>query len=960
MNISEILCRATWKVARSSRVSSPPYIPSIVQRCQVAARRRDSDHCPIELQLQLFGLPPMRTPAGSGQPLLQHLWRPSLQRNYARELADGEAAACIQRCQTAVQQGDLDAAEAHFCRGMQRAAEAAGAKRTGRPRPLRAGRQQYDAAFYDQECQAAKAAVRQLRRSLVAATNGELRCASNEYHSMVRRKKRAWQRMQLDELLSLMHNEPRTFWQRVNTLQTSMPLHLRDPQAWETYIHLQSARQAPPGRHLPASPPAAHASPVPSSAVLGAAARQLDAVITPTEVSAAMAALHNGRSAGAAAQPAEFLRYGVAPKCETDTRPPTHILAAPLAHLFTEVMRRGAIPEGWKTSVITPILKRGDPADTANYRPIAVGVPLVRLYANLLNRRLMSYLEGQGLRAPTQAGFRPHMSINHHLFTLQHLIDSSRLHRRPLFACFVDLTAAYDCVQRPLLWEALRRKGVLGTMLTALQGLYTDGSIAMKVGGRVGEPQPSLVGVRQGCPLSPTLFGVFMDGLHDHLAAHAPGCGVPLSDPQLRRIISHLMYADDIALMAAAPAELQHLIDALSSYCTAVGLGISATKSQTMTFHPQLHRRPRDTQPPTFNYNGHPLPTTDSYKYLGTVFTPNGTLGTSLARTKQRTGHAYHSLRLKLSRLDCTGNLFLQLHLFDAFVKSTACASCEVWGVHPTALTARKTLAKDFRRYLKTLCRLPNTVADDMLHEELERLPIENEWLLLSVNFWNSLCKLPLGSLHRDVLQDNLWVADSELVERRRHGNFTTGLRQAAAAVGLQLPAGGGGPERVGTAAVQRSIWDTQQQRWQQLDICPRTCTSSSVLCSYWRWFARSNTNARRGSARELYRQRLSPSRLRRFLRFRLSCTLLPVMTGRRRATPSRRMDRHCNQCDLGIVGDQRHVVFECTAVQDIRLRYLWLFAGNPSECMHQFMTQQDEKSVMNFIVDCLNRLEID
>jgi len=191
--------------------------------------------------------------------------------------------------------------------------------------------------------------------------------------------------------------------------------------------------------------------------------------------------------------PAEFLRYAVAP-CQqqqsADERPP-HMLAPHLARLFTAVMRLGRIPAGWSASLITPIHKKGDPADTANYRPIAVGVPLVRLYASVLNLRLVAFLEQRGLRSPTQAGFRPHMSINHHLFALQHLVDKRRRQRRQLYACFVDLTAAYDCVQRGLLWEALRRNGVQDRMLSAIQALYHDTSIAIKVGGRVGGSQPS-------------------------------------------------------------------------------------------------------------------------------------------------------------------------------------------------------------------------------------------------------------------------------------------------------------------------------------------------------------------------------------------------------------------------------------------------------------------------------------
>ena len=118
--------------------------------------------------------------------------------------------------------------------------------------------------------------------------------------------------------------------------------------------------------------------------------------------------------------------------------------------VFNAAFLAGTVPADLNSGLITPVFKKGDKLDPTNYRPIAVTEYILRLYASVLNARLLLFPESAKLRVESQAGFRPGLSTVHQLFTFQHFLDS----HQPLYVCFLDLKGAYDHVDRDLLWEA--------------------------------------------------------------------------------------------------------------------------------------------------------------------------------------------------------------------------------------------------------------------------------------------------------------------------------------------------------------------------------------------------------------------------------------------------------------------------------------------------------------------------
>jgi hypothetical protein len=117
----------------------------------------------------------------------------------------------------------------------------------------------------------------------------------------------------------------------------------------------------------------------------------------------------------------------------------------------------------------------------------------------------------------------------------------------------VDFRKAFDIVPQDLLWQVLVKMGIVGRFMQCLQSIYSQDIV------RVMHPTEGLsaqfscgIGVKQGCPLSPLLFGLYLDGLQKHLDAFDGD-----NPPQLADIvIKLLLYVDDLALMSETPQGL--------------------------------------------------------------------------------------------------------------------------------------------------------------------------------------------------------------------------------------------------------------------------------------------------------------------------------------------------------------------------------------------------------------------
>ena len=157
------------------------------------------------------------------------------------------------------------------------------------------------------------------------------------------------------------------------------------------------------------------------------------------------------------------------------------------------------------------------------------------------------------------------------------------------------------------MWKRLWEEGVRGKMWRVVKGMYQTVESAVLVGEESTEWFELQAGVRQGCVMSPVLFSLFINGLARELKKR--GQGVDIGG----RRVQMLLYADDIALLAETPDDLQRMFDVVSEYSRKWRFKVNPKKgkSEVMVFG----RNHRVAQ--KWMLAGKQIGETSVYKYLG-------------------------------------------------------------------------------------------------------------------------------------------------------------------------------------------------------------------------------------------------------------------------------------------------------------------------------------------------------
>lgn len=250
--------------------------------------------------------------------------------------------------------------------------------------------------------------------------------------------------------------------------------------------------------------------------------------------------------------------------------------------VYAAQFRQGRMTKFQRRAYLSLLFKKGSRSDPKNYRPLTLLNQDAKFGPKALAYRLNQVLPA--LLNEDQFGFVPGRDIRHALRYFLDLVDhcKKRASRDPAGAICLDFAKAFDSVNWQALDIVLEHWG-FGLNFRRWVKTFFNGTLVQVLINQSRSDFFSLgAGVRQGDPLSPGLFVLFIEPLLCYLRAVNSDFAI-----RIRGSPHHLIsFADDVTGLVTdlhhAPIFLGHV----QEFCEATGMCLNVDKTVIFPFRP--------------------------------------------------------------------------------------------------------------------------------------------------------------------------------------------------------------------------------------------------------------------------------------------------------------------------------------------------------------------------------------
>eukprot|EP00253_Pinus_taeda_P008243 PITA_08243 len=295
------------------------------------------------------------------------------------------------------------------------------------------------------------------------------------------------------------------------------------------------------------------------------------------------------------------------------------LLGNDLLNIIEQSRRSGRISSAIKSTFIALIPKANHPSSHNDFRPISLCNCLYKIIAKIIANHLKPILSRH--ISPEQFAFLHHRQIHEAIATAQELLHTLHTKKQKGLILKVDLSKAFDRANWLYIRLLLNHLGFPYSYTKWIMGCISDVPYSILLNGEATSFFTSERGLRQGCPLSPLLFLLIMEGLSQLIISARDRNqlnGINISE---YLYLTHLLFVDDILIfLNGCTGDTTTLQNIFALFQQATGMQINENKSTITVVGCSQHEY-------TFAIQRFPfisLTLSEGIKYLGYRLKPVG------------------------------------------------------------------------------------------------------------------------------------------------------------------------------------------------------------------------------------------------------------------------------------------------------------------------------------------------
>lgn len=378
-----------------------------------------------------------------------------------------------------------------------------------------------------------------------------------------------------------------------------------------------------------------------------------------------------------------------------------------LTMFFNSCLIHNYVPKKMLEGVIRPIPKDrlGNMRSSVNYREVMVSSNIFKVFEYCLLPQLKKYIK----LSCHQFGYRQQTSTLMATALLKETVNRYLNENSNVFACFLDLSKAFERVCHKILINKLYDNNVPDFLVNILKTILINGTARVNFNDCFTDKWKLSRGVRQGGVLSAFLFIFYIDEILFKVFNIQTGCNIGITR------VNILAYADDIVLISPSRSGLQLLLNEIFNLLNNLRLILNVNKTVAMIFS-----KKKVLNAPLFLIGNDPITFVNEFKYLGVILTHNicdtNDMKRSASSFNKSTGYVIRKFK--------NVNLDILLSLFDSFCLHMY--GCELWYNRRGSLTTFKHNSIFYHAALKKILNVPKYFSNHIVCSVLNMMTFEH------------------------------------------------------------------------------------------------------------------------------------------------------------------------------------------------------------------------------------------